>query len=72
MIFFQIQSFMTMNLNDAICCWNFLKTGESLIATQWAFHVHFMLYQNDAVLDRKSILLLVQNFNPEQDHSNVT
>ena len=30
----------------------FFKTGESVIATQKAFHTYFMLSQNDAVPDR--------------------
>ena len=38
----------------------FFKTGESVIATQRDFHAHFMLFQNDAVLNRKSILLWVE------------
>ena len=39
----------------------FFKT-ECLMATQITFHAYFMLYQNDAVLDRKLILLWVENF----------
>ena len=39
----------------------FFKAGESVIATQKAFHDHFMLHWNDAVLDRKSKLLWVEN-----------
>ena len=35
----------------------FSKTDESVISTQRAYHVHFMLHRNDVVLDRKSILL---------------
>ena len=31
----------------------YFKTGEFIIATKRDFHVHFMLYRNDAVLDRK-------------------
>ena len=38
------------------------KTGESVIAMNRAFHAHFMLHQNDAILDRKSVLLWVENF----------
>ena len=30
----------------------FINAGESVIATQRAFHVHFMLCQNDTVSDR--------------------
>ena len=30
----------------------FFKTGESVIATQSAFCVHFVLHRNEAVLDR--------------------
>ena len=37
------------------------KIGEFAINTQRAFHVYYMLYQNDAVSDRKSILLQVKN-----------
>ena len=33
------------------------KTGEFVCATQGAFHCHFMLCQNNAVLDTKFILL---------------
>ena len=39
----------------------YFKTGESAIATQRAFHVNFKLCQNDAVLDRKSILQWTEN-----------
>ncbi len=38
----------------------FLKTGESVIATQRAFCAHFILYQNDSVPDRTSVLLWVE------------
>lgn len=40
----------------------FLKNGESVTATQRAFRAHYMLGRNDAVPDRKSILLWVANF----------
>lgn len=40
----------------------FLMTGESVIATQGAFGVHFKLRRNYIVQDRKSILLWVENF----------
>ena len=33
-----------------------VMTGESVIATQRPFHVHFRLHWNNAVPDRKSIL----------------
>ena len=38
-----------------------VESSESVIATQRAFCAHFMLCQNDAVLDRKSILLWVED-----------
>ena len=31
-------------------------TGDSLLATHRAFYAHFMLYQNDAIPNRKSNL----------------
>ena len=37
------------------------KTGESVIATQGVFRAHFMLYQNDAILDRKVVGNSIQN-----------
>ena len=40
---------------------HFFKT-ESVTATWRAFRNHFMLCQNDAVPDRKSIRLWVENF----------
>ena len=39
----------------------FLKTGEFVIATVRAYCIHFMLHQNDDVLDRKLMLLQVEN-----------
>ena len=38
------------------------KTSESEITAQRFFLAHFMLCWNDAVLDRKSILLWVKSF----------
>ena len=35
----------------------FFKTDESVIAIQRVFHAHCMLCQNDAVQDRKLLLL---------------
>ena len=40
----------------------YLNFGESVITTQRAIRAHFMLRRNDAVPDRKSILLWVKNF----------
>ena len=40
----------------------FFKAGESVIATQRAFQGHFLLYCYDAILNRKSILFLFENF----------
>ena len=40
----------------------FFTTGESVIATLRAFRAYFTLRRYDAVLDRKSILLWVENF----------
>ena len=39
----------------------FFKTGESVIVIQRAFCAYFMLCWNDAVLDRKSIMLWIEN-----------
>ena len=39
----------------------FFKIGESVITTQGAFSAHFMLHRNDAVQNRKSILLCLEN-----------
>ena len=39
------------------------QTGSNKTATQRAFHAHFMLRWNDAIPDRKSILLWVKNSN---------
>ena len=40
----------------------FFKTGGSVISARTAFHAHFMLCQNDAVLDfKKSMLQWVEN-----------
>ena len=39
----------------------FFKIGKSLIAIQGSFHAHIILCQNDAVLNRKSIWLWVEN-----------
>ena len=39
----------------------FFKTSESVIVKQRAFYAHFMLCQNDHVLDRKLILLWIEN-----------
>ena len=38
----------------------FFKTGERVIATQRAFRAHFIQLRNDAVQDRKLILLWVE------------
>ena len=47
---------------QCVCCWNhFFKTGESVTATRKVFPVHFMFGRNDAVPDRKLILLWVKN-----------
>ena len=40
----------------------FLKSGEYLIATQKAFHGHFMFRRNYAIQERKSILQRVEHF----------
>ncbi len=64
--FFQIQSVAIIAQTSTYCAFaaeTFFKTGESVIAKQRAFCVHFMLGWND-VPDRI--------FNPEQHHSNVT
>ena len=47
--------------NSAFAVETFFKTCTPVIATQRDFHAHFMLCWNDAVLDRKSILLWVEN-----------
>ena len=39
----------------------FLKTDESVIATQGAFRDQFILHQNDAVPDRELTLLWVES-----------
>ena len=39
-----------------------IKNGKSVIETQRAFRIHFGLNRNDAVPDRKSILLWTENF----------
>ena len=39
----------------------FLETGEFVMPTQRTFHAHFMLCQNDAVPERKLILLWIEN-----------
>ena len=39
------------------------KTGELVIATEQAFHAHFILYQNDATPNKKLMLLFIQNSN---------
>ena len=38
------------------------NVGKSVIATQRAFRAHFMLSRNNAVPDRKSMLLWEENF----------
>ena len=51
--------------NGAYCAFaveTFFKTGESVITTLRVFHAHFRLCQNDAVMDRKSILVCNENF----------
>ena len=40
---------------------SYFKSGESVIATQEDFRAHFTLSQNDVVLERKSILIWVEN-----------
>ena len=47
-------------LEQGIPCIYIWKTSKSVIAAQIAFLAHFMLCWNDAILDRKSILLLVE------------
>ena len=37
------------------------QIGESVISTQRAFPIHLTSRRNDAVPDRKSILLLIEN-----------
>ena len=58
---------MVMAWTPCICCWNvFFKTDKSVIATQRPFHAHFMLFQNNALLDRKFATAMIWKFYPEQ------
>ena len=59
------QSVMIMAWTGAHCMFAveiYFKTGKSVNAIQRAFCTLFMLCQNDAVLDRKLILLWIENF----------
>ena len=60
---FYIWSPVIIAWTPLVYCWNvfFFKTGDSVIAKQWAFRIHSMLFHNDDVLDRKSHLLSVKD-----------
>ena len=54
-LFFQIQSVMIIAWTSAhhlFAVKKFFKTDKYIIVSQSTFYAHFMLCQNDAVLDR--------------------
>ena len=66
---------MIMACAGAYCTFaveTFFKTNEFVIFTQRAYHVNFMLDQNDAVLEKKIQLIAISIFYPEQHYFNLT
>ena len=40
----------------------YFKNNDSVIVTQWIFHRHFNIHQNNSVPSRNTVLLWVRNF----------
>jgi hypothetical protein len=40
----------------------YFKHNNSVVVTQWIFHQHFNIHQNDSVPSRNTVLLWVRNY----------